>query len=590
MKLINFPAFFILLLQGLLVTTAQISVKTEEDSSCSSIGLTTTPGRLSKLNPVQAVNNLTPQTINGMLTNRQPNLWSASSASINITNIAAYLPDVNDVQAYQSLSQDLFMAALPTGTDTGLNRNVALRMNNSIFCETVPQSSYPLVCKGPRAFEQTFSNIKESSNSQPFSNASLPRYRARVCMPGQTATSPWIASSHRQDTAEEFWLDFEFSKLPSVYFQHALPEDFSIIENFTQHCHGGSTHGYFELPYSENQHTVGPMIDNPQNSSNDSPFVQPLALLSGATGDDSYIPDGEAGGYDYDANDPDHVDGLGYPVMPSPFKTAVLSIFGNDTFFNTIATNSNITQKAQAELALCRQLRYPFWGLAKENLGVPQNAGDSRVSANWEFQEHDLYCDSSFNANDEDDESRTPDLLFALFAWMLNFADPAKTMAAMTLTIYAAQDYALSSYGNLLITKCNGVKCSKPEMHVAAMVVITILLAVQIFGLAFLVVYTHIQPAWTETLDAFAILKIGAEVGKVRDLSGLDVMDTETAKLLDETEGWVDKVGEEKVHRSQVEKGKKHGRHEKTKEKSKVRRLVLGGLVQMKDSAPRWIK
>lgn len=95
-----------------------------------------------------------------------------------------------------------------------------------------------------------------------------------------------------------------------------------------------------------------------------------------------------------------------------------------------------------------------------------------------------------------------------------NFSDPAKATAALTLATYAASNVflTLGSTSPPIFT-CAGSDLQKPTMPLAAMVVITLLLAAQLVGLGFLAIYASRHPSWTESLDAWAILRIGAEIG-----------------------------------------------------------------------------
>lgn len=103
-------------------------------------------------------------------------------------------------------------------------------------------------------------------------------------------------------------------------------------------------------------------------------------------------------------------------------------------------------------------------------------------------------------------------------------------------------------------------------MPLAAMVVITLLLAAQVVGLAFLAIYASRHSSWTESLDAWAMLRIGAEMGL--DVPPVSALEARRASVLDEREGWVGDAGVEGW-----EKG------------VECRKLVLGGRERLRGGA-----
>jgi len=230
----------------------------------------------------------------------------------------------------------------------------------------------------------------------------------------------------------------------------------------------------------------------------------------------------------------------------SPSLTAVLAIFGPMTFFDTVASNHANT----VEL-ICSQLRYPFTGL-------------STIKSRWNQSTPFLTClNKGFN------ENFLP-LQDALLQWMPNFGDDVKVSAALTLAIYAASNTimnvgAVAQSGGVLWSSV-GLDLQKPAMPLAAMVVITLLLAVQLAGLSFLAIYASRHPSWTASLDAWAMLRIGAELGA--DVPAVSAAEVRRAKVLDERKGWIGDAGVE---------GRAMG--------LECRELVLGGSGRVREAA-----
>ncbi len=209
---------------------------------------------------LSVMDNIISATVNGKFSDKQPYLWSTGLSDLKVTSLDANLYGSTRYPVIASkVPKNLFTTTFPIGTNTGVFRSLALRLNVSVSCASVAQSEFPPSCSGANPLDQTFSNINDS-DSMPSRNSSKPRYRTRICAPGDILTSPWQPISDRQDVHEEFWLDFQRTRLLDQ--QHGA-------RNFTQHCYGNSTLGYFELPNYWNGHVAGSLLDKvPPNGRN----------------------------------------------------------------------------------------------------------------------------------------------------------------------------------------------------------------------------------------------------------------------------------------------------------------------------------
>ena len=313
--------------------------------------------------------------------------------------------------------------------------------------------------------------------------------------------------------------------------------------NFTQHCYGNSTLGYFELPNYWNGHVAGSLLDKvPPNGRNLSYHNRDDDLLSG-------FPRPKV-----------------FPGIAGPFLTAIVAVFGPNTFFSYVASENNYPD---GERLLCAQLRYPF-----TDISIPGTDTNSPYNGSifWNQTTPFLECLSigpfSQSFGDPSDNP-VPPLLRALLNWLPNFGDSGKATAALTLATYAASNAILNVGPDqylLPISACAGSDLQKPTMPLAAMVVITLLLAAQLAGLAFLAIYASRHPSWTESLDAWAMLRIGAEIGL--DVPAVSALDSQRVGMLDEKKGWVGDAG---VERSE--------------EGVECRELVLGGRERVRERA-----
>ena len=482
------------------------------------------------------ISNVIFETINGGLTDSQPNLWTTRPGAMNLTSIAAALEtganamnltrvspaleQTPDPSGYQALPLEYFSSALPVGSNTGVLRNLAIRMNTSIDCQLIPQSLFPATCSSENTFYRGFSNIANDSDPNPYYSGTLypghPRYRGRICAPGKEFKSPWKNTADRQDIHEDLWIDIEFSNLTAPKFFRGYNVNLAERANFTQHCTSNSTLGFYELPNYWNNNTVGPLL------------TRVLSPSYNRTYDDDYMIAGDSFNYSLQ--------------VPGPLMTSTLAIFGPNTFFDIVAEpkTNEVLQYRSLSQALCSQLRYPFSGLVQSG-PVFRDGVEYRPFSDWDIPATSLSCVSRNEGSSA--------LLIALMSFMPQFASPINTIAALTFTAYSVHKHLLttsvSSSGHV-ISQAYGTTHQKPEMSTAAMIVITLLLAFQLCGLSFLAGYAYIRPSWTETLNAKAILKIGAEIAQTKNVSDhvpggirLATSHKEMAPLLDQTEGWV---------------------------------------------------
>lgn len=130
-----------------------------------------------------------------------------------------------------------FVSSLANGTETGVLREHALRLNSSVTCEKIERSEYPSPCPGKRPL------VTELDRS----DISL-----RICAPGEIGVHPWTKTRNREDIEEEVYFDFEMSE----EFRQTM-----LVNNFTMHCTAGTSRGYFELGNAMNDNVYGPLLE-----------------------------------------------------------------------------------------------------------------------------------------------------------------------------------------------------------------------------------------------------------------------------------------------------------------------------------------
>ena len=504
-------------LQSAYVTTVHIKVSSF-DIETTHLGSQIDPEYFSSLlSSVPVYDYVVNGLVEGKFSDKQPYLWSTEGSNLNITSVALTIGA--DVTNFGRLPTNLYTSTFPVGTDSGLVRQLALRLNSSISCNLVAESNFPSSCPGQNPFSQRYTNVNNNSDPNPFdpvksSHSNSTKFVIRTCAPGDVAKTPWSGVRHRQDIFEEFWLDVQYTPLPDT-----------LSSNFTQYCRGNSTLGYFELPNYWNGHKAGDLFDEiPNANGNNVSYYELDELFYNGTPNVT-----------------------GTPEVPGPLMTSVLAVFGNNSFFNTVASYSNYSS---SDDLLCRQLRVPFSELYDDGV-VNLNRAGSRW---WNQSSSELSCDST---------NSTDTFLNALFQWLPNFGDPLKATAALTLANYLSNNALLN-----LVTESDsfplvydpGMDLQKFAMPLPAMIVISILLAVQLVGLAALAIYASRDNTWTESLDSFAMLRLGASIAE--DIPMISSLKSKEAKVLDEKAGWIGDAGEE---------GKG------------IRRLVLGGSEGVKE-------
>ena len=499
------------------------------------IGNLVTPNDLFLVPNTSVMSRIISDTINAKFSDGQPNLWTAGMGAANVTSIAgALLNDKYMVEDYKSLPLKLFSSALPVGSDTGVLRNLATRMNTSLDCALIDQSEFPKDCKGLHPFRRNFTNIDDDSDPARFHDLYRPRYEGRMCAPGDILTSPWdYSSTSRQDISEELWIDFQFSNMSDFALYNDYPTQLADRKNFTQRCTSNTTLGYHELPNLWNRHHGGPLlqaipdIDDAFNSANQTYFNAKAVKRATKS---RYKP------YQH------HV--------PGPLLTATLAIFGPHTFFDLIATTNRTKGKTEYTALspiVCSYLRYPFSALSSygDNHAMPK---DLEVAYGLGL---DWHVPAELRCSERERWRNSPNALQALMTFLPNFDRPQNTFAAFTLTAYAVHKHLLGNAwgdnGLRDLGTSNGTTYQKPAMPHAAIVIISLLLLIQIISLGFLAIYAAMTPVWTETLDAKAMVRVGAEIVRQRrdmdpDMTanlGLGTAKKDMAPLLDRLDGWI---------------------------------------------------
>ena len=134
------------------------------------------PAGVVDMDQIDIVPFVTSATVDARLDAEQPFLWVNEGENLHLTNLADHLNGSHDLHdstdqlntaAFEPLSSQLFVAGFPVGTDTGLFRELVLRMNTSVKCEHVSPTVFPSSCFGKNPFNISYTKYQQSG-TQPF--------------------------------------------------------------------------------------------------------------------------------------------------------------------------------------------------------------------------------------------------------------------------------------------------------------------------------------------------------------------------------------------------------------------------------------
>lgn len=521
-------------LQEALVQTVHLQVSTSDSIDNTGLGIQSNLQFLSAMrasmgNYSKIVRAVTENTVSATLPNstsftRLPGSSDPTTANSELSTTSW------DSTGASFLATPFFTSSSPVRTDTGQYRVYALRLNSSLQCDSIDPSEFPVPYGGSMQFETSYSNVNSSGSSLNSYSCSL--FTFRVCLPGES--NPWYGTNSRQDTTEEFFLDFQYTNAK----EHGTSEDDDAYEhpypttdpltNFTRRCRSSTTLGYFELPNNWNNHSAGPLYEGCFNST-----------LS--------CPELEA------SNDED-----GLTPSPSPLNISIAAIFGDGTFFNTLSVAKDTSDNYRE---LCLQLQQPFAGLT----------APAPINALWGFNTSLVDCQSLGYWPGK--------LAEILYDWLINFRDLDSITTALSLTISLSEKAIINQdltefIGNDIYNPL-GYGIMKPSMSKVAMILLSILILIQLLGLCFLALYAHSGPTWTDSLNSFALIRLGAAMAD--DLPLISAIEAGELTVLDETRGWVgDSGGSEEFRTLTI------GGPEQLKEKEPYRMISAGNKLRMR--------
>lgn len=137
-----------------------------------------------------------------------------------------------------------FVSSLMNGTNTGILRQLGMRLNSTSSCATTNISDFPTTCAGGRPF---------------VSKLNFEGLNVSICAPGNYEETPWTLSRDRQDISEELWIDLALDSYETNI--EAMELQWGVSTNWTLHCTVDTTRGYFEIPNTHTNNNPGPLLE-----------------------------------------------------------------------------------------------------------------------------------------------------------------------------------------------------------------------------------------------------------------------------------------------------------------------------------------
>jgi hypothetical protein len=436
-----------------------------------------------------------------------------------------------------SLLEDPFFAQLPSGFSTGLIRQFAPRINSTARRENITKDEFPQGCDAlPDAFYVRYENVSALND--------FPGFAFEACMPANMSAAPWRATRDRQDFSEVLYLAVNLTTAGGWELQVPTGAYFTRITVNT-------SVGFFELPNYMNGGIAGPLLA--EDPTIRAPGKCDLDCETQTLDDFSSksrraTPSTNPNGTAFNATH-----NLENNVNKGPLLQTALALFGLGSFIDVrtraLQSNSfgmdNTTAFQLYRSGQCTGGMVPFLPLLRDEIGQGQvgNPIDG--------------C--SRQLTPEPADSAQLETMYYLSSFVFNtydgFAGERITNAFSAAAFLANQAWMLSAFdGRLMVQYDLGADMQVPVLSLTGIIVVSVLLGLFLLVLLGVAVYAWRTPTWTTTLDAFAMLRIGAAVGApLRPTRDSDEAENERLLLfprngavgvaaLDQTPGWVGDV------------------------------------------------
>ncbi|KKZ59994.1 hypothetical protein EMCG_00836 [[Emmonsia] crescens] len=427
--------------------------------------------------------------------------------------------------------------------NTGVLRQFAPRLNSTVSFKNVSMDDFPADCANlPGSF---YAEYFATSNDKP-------RYSVQACMPSNQTNSPWKNQFRTPQTISEvlylkIFVNGDRDRYTITGFSGG-PAVFKVQAD--------STSGYFELPNYLNNNTASDLLPRDPDEFCDEHCTDqgysPLIVTNNRakwsasrkptkrwTSDfTTIISPGTREQGEYKAHmEYENSGDVDDRVNLGPLYTVAEALFGNSSF---IAARSHspleyVGSAISNYPGLCRDLA-PLVGLMTEHRSRNSDVRQARLDCVGRPSHTHLILQVSnwlglFWSNDTS---------------VYRYGRDPKFVMERTLTaaVYLAhKGWFLDGnprYGNFGIELNMGTDVIMPVISTAGIIVISVLLSIFLLGLIAIAGYVSSVPTFTATVDAFVMLRLGAELSVDDSTGPLPALSANAMSMdaLDRKPGW----------------------------------------------------
>lgn len=321
------------------------------------------------------------------------------------------------------------------------------RMNSSTSYTSIPPGEFSQDCATrPGAYSVVYHFDSTTTNS----------IDVRVCMPANFSSTPWKRTRNRQDISESMFLDIE-TRLQNTNIKYVV----------------NSTLGYFELPNYGNDGFAGPLLANDPFDFCHTSASDKQCMSLGLHRRSLQIDEGVAN------------DAVGRSGNRGPLTMVAAALFRPGSFIETQISQNGTQPPASSEASVDGPCNLA--PLAQLMRGISPLCGNP-------------YSDSYTLATVE--------------AW-LNFFKIDSTndiQNALHAAVIIAGQTLLSDtpFGSLDVGDDMGTDSIRPKVSTTGVIVVTVLLAADLFLMLSLAIYVNFSHTWTLSFDAETMMRLGA--------------------------------------------------------------------------------
>lgn len=211
--------------------------------------------------------------------------------------------------------------------------------------------------------------------------------------------------------------------------------------------------------------------------------------------------------------------------------TSALALFGNQSFFHAVSQVTNDTAPLVLDI-ICQLDVIPFTQISS------MLSGSLRSGSTGAICDYNIY-QSMIKYNNRENAYIYQELMASAFDLVTILNNTSFGTTPLSMAMYFAHEGLLTSTASgtmslgdsRRIYYSGGALLTKPKWSLAAIVTVSVLISIQILSLCALMAYTFFHPRWTDTLDAFAMVRVGAQLQRsgrvdlpgIRDTDGLDL-------------------------------------------------------------------